>query len=91
MNERVIAYIEYKLRPMLKSGKHIGRLVLYVSRQADIAEDHIITKFGRLRVAVGEYIPKGYAYILEQPLSKGGLGFVWVTHPPQAIKEQSSS
>lgn len=75
----VVQHIEIKLSYMIETGKRIENITLKVSPESEIAEYPAIeTRFGILLIEPGEYIPKGYAYLIEKPLSHGGIGFIWV-------------
>jgi len=86
INANAIQYIESKLFLMIDSGKKIGNITLMVCPESEIAELSVVeTRYGLLRIEPGERIPKGYAYLIEKPLSRGGLGFLWIG------KKQNSS
>ncbi|QID16085.1 MULTISPECIES: hypothetical protein [unclassified Paenibacillus] len=72
--------MEHKLAPVVRSGKRIEAIRLMVSEEADIASrTDIGTAFGTLQIEASSAIPKGYAYLLEKPLTPGGISFAWVT------------
>lgn len=74
--------IDGALKPMLDSGKEINRIQIMVCPQAPISQlGYIETNYGLLLVMPGEYVPKGYSYLIEKPRSRGGVGFNWVSKP----------
>lgn len=83
MNPAVIKLIESRISPLISSGKSFKNIHLMVCPHSDIAKyPFIFTRYGSLIVRPGENIPKGYAYVIEKPLTRGGVGFAWVSKPP---------
>ncbi|WP_144940140.1 hypothetical protein [Paenibacillus sp. 32O-W] len=79
VNFKAIELIELELAPILKKGKDIRNMKLMVCPTSEIARHSSVeTRFGKLIIAPGEYIPKGYSYIIENP-GKRGRSFAWVT------------
>ncbi|MDF2715764.1 MAG: hypothetical protein K0R28_2689 [Paenibacillus sp.] len=77
--------INEALKPIIKRGRSIDRLQLYVSRESKLAEYATVqTTFGELRIKPGEYVPKGYSYIMEDS-GMQGRGFAWVSKPAGEI------
>lgn len=74
------------LVPLICKGCKIENLKLVVCPSAPISQNQTIdTRFGVLRVEPGIYVPKGVAYVIEDPLRKG-FGFAWVSKRDE-IKE----
>lgn len=74
------------LAPLICNGCKIENLKLVVCPSAPISQNQTIdTRFGVLRVEPGIYVPKGVAYVIEDPLRKG-FGFAWVSKRDE-IKE----
>lgn len=72
--------IDSALSPIIRSGKRLDSINLMVCRSSAIAElSNIETRFGSLKIVPGEYVPKGYSYLIEKPISRGGIGFAWVS------------
>ncbi|MEF2247731.1 hypothetical protein V1L65_22525 [Paenibacillus sp. IITD108] len=88
---KAMLLIESSLSSLIRSGKKINNLSLMVNRSSVISQlNEVNTRFGKLKVVPGEYIPKGYSYLIERPLSKGGISFKWVSKsPPAAVGERS--
>lgn len=81
MNQRALQMIDNALFPLIRNGRRIDRIQLYVCASSPIAEYSVIkTKFGLLRVNHEEHAKKGLAYLLEDP-GKVGRGFAWVSRP----------
>lgn len=69
--------INTALHPLIKSGCHIADLDLHVSFNSQLStQDSVITPYGYLGIKVSEYIPKGYAYIINKGGTQGA--FEWV-------------
>ncbi|MBP1992532.1 hypothetical protein [Paenibacillus eucommiae] len=80
ISDRALQMIEQKLTPIIKSGKRIDSIKLMVCPVSPIAKAAIIeTRFGPLRVVPGEYLKMGFSYLIESPISRGGIGFNWVS------------
>ncbi|MFK7692883.1 hypothetical protein [Paenibacillus sp. HJGM_3] len=80
MNEKALQLIHDALRPHMRigSGVDLSRLRLMVCPLSDIAKrDYVNTEYGRLRIWPAEYVPKGFAYIIEDP-GRIGRVFAWV-------------
>jgi hypothetical protein len=85
IHPKAVQMIEDALVPIIKRGRPIERLQMYVSRESKLAEHTTIqTAFGELRIKLGEYVPKGYSYIMEDP-GIPGRGFGWVSKPTSAV------
>lgn len=79
MNEKARMIIESALSPVIHSGKAIENLNLMVCPRSEAAKQPSVeTRFGTLRIVPGEYIPMGYCYLIEKPLTPGGISFRWV-------------
>jgi len=66
------------IQPIIARGRDIERLRLYVSPESKLTEvDVIETVYGDLKVKVYEYLPKGKAFVMEEP-GRTGRGFEWV-------------
>lgn len=88
---KVIELIESTLAPIMRKGKDIRDIKLMVSPTSEIAKHSFIeTRFGQLNIAPGEYIPKGYSYLIENP-GKRGRSFAWVTKKssPASVGERT--
>jgi len=82
VNMKALLVIHRAVAPMVNSGKAIDRIRMYVSAQAEVANyESIETQFGTLKIVASDYIPKGYCYVIEKPITKGGIGFNWVSKP----------
>ncbi|MHA6481077.1 hypothetical protein ACX1C1_04035 [Paenibacillus sp. strain BS8-2] len=85
--------IEEKLLLMINSGKKIGQIRLMVCPESAIAKmEDVETRFGLLTIRQGDNIPKGTSYLIEKPLTRGEIGFVWVSKKkssPAAVGERS--
>lgn len=78
--------VDDALSPLIRKGCRIENLKLVVCPSAPISQNQSIdTRFGALRVEPGMYVPKGVAYLIEDPLRKG-FGFAWVSKRKE-IKE----
>ncbi len=88
---KAMLLIESRLSSLIRSGKKINNLSLMVNRSSVIAQmTEVDTRFGKLKIVPGEYIPIGYSYLIEKPLSKGGISFIWVSKSsPAAVGERS--
>ena len=76
--EGAVSMINAAIKPLVDKGCKIERLKLYVCPQSVIAQHQLIlTAFGDLRVHPGDYVPKGKAYVIEDP-GRGNGGFAWV-------------
>ncbi|MGG1673302.1 hypothetical protein ACIFOE_22225 [Paenibacillus sp. NRS-1783] len=70
--------VELALGPLIQSGAPIERLALIVSQKSEIVQHQSMeTQFGTLRIEPGIYVPKGLAYIIEDPGRRGRV-FAWV-------------
>lgn len=79
MSPRALQMIEEALVPLIRSGRRIERIQLYVCPESKIAEvNEIHTRFGTVRIKKDDYARKGLAYLLEDPGMKG-RGFAWVS------------
>lgn len=87
IHPKAVQMIDDALKLIIKRGRPIERLQLYVSRESKMAEHSTIqTAFGELRIKPGEYVPKGYSYIMEDPGMPGRRqGFGWVSKPTSAV------
>lgn len=85
--------IEDQLLLMINSGKKIHNISLRVSPESKIAIlSSIETRFGTLLIRSGDKIPLGTSFLVEKPLTQGGLGFAWVSKTnssPAAVGERS--
>jgi hypothetical protein len=82
ISSKAMILIHSALIPIIKSGKKIERIKMFVSSEADISSfTSIMTQFGELKIVPDSYVPKGYSYLMEYPISKGGVGFNWVSKP----------
>lgn len=78
--------VDDALRRVIQKGSKLENLKLMVCPSAPISQNQTIeTRFGVLRIEPGMYVPKGVAYIIEDPLRKG-FGFAWVSKRDE-IKE----
>ena len=81
MNDKALKMIHDALRPLMRTGSkiEINRMKLMVCPTSRMAElEYIDTAYGRLRIAPGEYIPKGVSYLMEDP-GRAGRAFAWVS------------
>ncbi|WP_059048708.1 hypothetical protein [Paenibacillus senegalimassiliensis] len=79
IHPKALSMIEGALEPVIRSGRDINKLRLYVFPDSPLAElSSIHTRFGDLKVKQDDYSRKGIAYILEDPGRKG-RGFYWVS------------
>jgi hypothetical protein len=84
IHPKAVQMINEALKPIIKRGRPIERLQMYVSQESKLAEYATVqTAFGELRIKPGEYVPKGYSYIFEDP-GMPGRGFGWVSKPVEA-------
>lgn len=84
IHPQAINMINIALNQVIRRGRKIERMQLYVCPRSELAQHHIIkTAFGDLRIHPGDFVPKGYSYLLEDP---GGdkRGFAWVSIPKDA-------
>jgi len=87
-NQLALQMIESALKQLIRIGRSADQLLLIVSAESAITKlGSIQTSFGELRIAVGEYVPKGYSYILEIPTGGRPRAFRWVSRPKQALKK----
>lgn len=71
--------IEDKLSLMINSGKDIRNINLRVSHDSEIARlSSVETKYGTLLIRPGDRIPLGKCFLVEKPLTIGGIGIAWV-------------
>ncbi|OPG98969.1 hypothetical protein B2I21_07375 [Chryseobacterium mucoviscidosis] len=78
IHPKAIVLIDRALRPLLESGSRIEDVQLFVSANADIAAYEMIqTGLGKLRVKPECLVPKGVAYLMEDPVRRN-RGFAWV-------------
>lgn len=76
--------INISLNQVIRRGRKIERMQLYVCPRSKLAQHHIIqTAFGDLRIHSGNFVPKGYLYLLEDPGSDK-RGFSWVSMSKEA-------
>lgn len=76
--------INIALNQVIRRGRRIERMQLYVCPRSELAQHQIVkTAFGDLRIHPGDFVPKGYSYLMEDP---GGdkRGFEWVSVPKSA-------
>lgn len=84
IHPKAVQMINEALKPIIKSGRRIEHLQLYVCLASKLAEHTTVqTAFGELRISPGEYVPKGYSYIIEDP-GMMKRGFAWVSKPAGA-------
>lgn len=77
---KAMQMINNALTPIIKSGKSIDRIKFMVCPTSPVAQEAIIeTEHGLLLVVPGMYLKKGFSYLIESPISRGGLGFNWVS------------
>lgn len=77
---KAMLLINEALKPIIKSGKRIDRIKLVVCPKSPIAEATVVdTMYGLLLVVPGEHVKKGNSYLIESPLTRGGVGFNWVS------------
>ncbi|WP_054028121.1 hypothetical protein [Bacillus sp. FJAT-28004] len=77
---KAIQMINESLAPIIKSGKRIDRIKLVVCPTSPIAQATVVdTMYGLLLVVPGEYVKKGISYLIESPMTRGGIGFNWVS------------
>jgi hypothetical protein len=84
IHPQAVKMINKALADVIRRGRKAERMQLYVSLRSELAQHHIIkTAFGDLRIHPGDFVPKGYSYLLEDP---GGdkRGFSWVSYPKTA-------
>ncbi|MEK5278737.1 MULTISPECIES: hypothetical protein [Paenibacillus] len=84
IHPQAVNMINKALNEVMRRGSKIERMQLHVSPRSELTQRQIIkTAFGVLRVHPGDFIPKGYSYLLEDP---GGdkRGFAWVSIPKDA-------
>jgi hypothetical protein len=82
MNQIALQMIESALDQLIRIGRRIENLQLIVSAESALTQRECIhTAFGELQIVVGQYVPKGYSYIME--ISTGGRprAFRWVSRP----------
>lgn len=79
MNPRALKMIEDALEPLIRKGRKIERIQLYVCPDSPIAMfQQIQTRFGVLRVKPDDMTTKGLAFLLEDPGMRN-RGFAWVS------------
>ncbi|WP_379136030.1 hypothetical protein [Paenibacillus sp. sgz500958] len=86
IHPQAVRMINIALNQVIRRGRRIERMKLYVCPRSELAQHHIIeTAFGELRIHSKDSVPKGYSYLMEDP---GGekRGFAWVSVPKGAIK-----
>lgn len=84
IHPQAVQMINMALSKVIRRGRRIERMQLYVCPRSELAQHHVIqTSFGDLRIHPGENLSKGYSYLLEDP---GGdqRGFEWVSVPKSA-------
>lgn len=82
---KAMLMINEALKPIIKSGKRIDRIKLVVCPKSPIAQVAVVeTIYGLLLVIPGEYIKKGDSYLIESPITRGGVGFNWVSRQAAA-------
>ncbi|MEK3987441.1 hypothetical protein MHB77_29350 [Paenibacillus sp. FSL K6-3166] len=84
IHPQAVNMINMALSKVIRKGGKIERMQLYVCPRSELAQHYIIkTAFGDLRIHPGDFVPKGYSYLLEDP---GGdkRGFAWVSIPKDA-------
>ncbi|MFX3635439.1 MAG: hypothetical protein ACE3L7_04070 [Candidatus Pristimantibacillus sp.] len=68
------------LRQVMLQNKRISNFKLYVCPTSPIAQNKSIdTKYGPLQVELGDYVPKGVSYIIENATGRRGRAFAWVS------------
>ncbi|MBW7452461.1 hypothetical protein ACFOLF_12330 [Paenibacillus sepulcri] len=76
MNPQALQMIHNALKPMMKRGCRIEHIKLVVCPHSRIAgTDRVQTRYGLLRIKTGEYVPKGFSYLIEDSYK----GFAWVS------------
>jgi len=74
---------------MLRSRKDIRNLNLFVSFDSELAKvPYINTRYGALAICTSPTLGKGYAYLIERPLTRGGHSFAWVAKPEVKAKKK---
>lgn len=86
MNPKALKMIEDALFPLIRNGRKIERIRLFVCPSSPISEEHwILTRYGKLRVHPDDMTKKGLAFLLEEP-GRCGRGFAWVSRPDKEDK-----
>ncbi|MNI35394.1 hypothetical protein D3C73_894170 [compost metagenome] len=76
---KALQLIEAALKPMMKAGRKIDRIAMYVSVESSISDGKFIrTVYGPLQVRTNPHIKMGTSYLLEES-GKKGRAFGWVT------------
>jgi len=89
INLRALRMIEEALVPILRSRKDIRNMNLVVSFDSELANAvNIDTRYGALVIRTSPTLGRGYAYLIERPLTRGGQSFAWVAKPKVAAKEK---
>ncbi|OPA77495.1 hypothetical protein BVG16_13660 [Paenibacillus selenitireducens] len=82
VNSKAMLLIHRALTPIIHSGKKIDRIHMHVSQNSELSSiSYIETQFGDLEIIVNPHIHKGFCYLIESPISRGGIGFNWVSKP----------
>lgn len=84
IHPQAVNMINMALSKVIRRGSKIECMQLHVCQKSELAQHHIIkTAFGDLRIHPGDFVPKGYSYLLED---SGGdqRGFSWVSIPKDA-------
>lgn len=84
IHPQAVNMINMALSRVIRRGRKIERMQLCVCSRSELAQHQIVkTAFGDLRIHTGDFVPKGYSYLMEDP---GGdnRGFEWVSVPKTA-------
>lgn len=84
IHPQAVQMINKALSDVIRRGRKAERMQLYVSLRSEMAQHQIVkTAFGDIRIHPGDFVPKGYSYLMEDP---GGdkRGFEWVSVPKTA-------
>ncbi|WP_375104627.1 hypothetical protein ACDZ28_10675 [Paenibacillus sp. RS8] len=84
IHPQAVQMINVALNQVIRRGRRIERMQLYVCPRSELAQHHLIqTAFGELKIHISDFVPKGYSYLLED---SGGdkRGFAWVSIPKEA-------
>ncbi|MWC26649.1 hypothetical protein [Paenibacillus sp. MMS18-CY102] len=90
MNPRAMQLIEFALQPLIGSSRGIQNVELIVSPESELAKcSSLMTRFGELEVRAGEYVPKGFSYIIGKPNLGIPRVFSWVVRKQTVIKDRA--
>ncbi|MEK5278620.1 hypothetical protein NSS82_10240 [Paenibacillus sp. FSL H7-0735] len=84
IHPQAVKMINKALSKVIRRGRRIERIQLYVCHRFELAQHHIIkTAFGDLRIHPSNHLSKGYSYLRED-LGGEEIGFAWVSIPKSA-------